>query len=342
MDSFLWPFAQEMEELTAGIHAFDILSGTLFVLCVYLIIVFGDIPAVSMLPLCTHDGLLAQAREVQSATTAIDTSRLAKVYSIKSIPLLSYLPTLFFPTSFPYNFMHLIWENLIKNLVLYWTGEFKKLDEGDEEYELQKAMWQGVRAGTAKSRSTIPSVYGARVPNVATNNGGYIFAEMWSFWTLHPGPILLRHCFKNKKCYKHFIRLVELLTVCLQFIKTIYNVQAELSLKPPHGAVDGLFSDLFYPTRVLLLPHIRVAPTADTLGRIAAALATQFSVSVAVAKAFLRNLQVEQWGKVHRVNSTEGDTMRASIMGSTRDDSHDVSHIIIHGSHIFSGYPTVP
>lgn len=83
------------------------------------------------------------------------------------------------------------------------------------------------------------------------------------------------------------------------------------------------------PTRVLLLPHIRVAPTADTLGRIAAALATQFSVSVAVAKAFLRNLQVEQWGKVHRVNSTEGDTMRASIMGSTRDDSHDVSHVCV-------------
>jgi hypothetical protein len=58
-----------------------------------------------------------QAREVQFAPTATEEERLAKTYGIKGIPLLSYLPSLSFPKSFPFDFMHLIYENLIKNLV---------------------------------------------------------------------------------------------------------------------------------------------------------------------------------------------------------------------------------
>lgn len=46
--------------------------------------------------------------------------------------------------SFPYDFMHLIWENLIKNLVLHWTGGFKDLDDGVEEYQLPQAIWEAI------------------------------------------------------------------------------------------------------------------------------------------------------------------------------------------------------
>jgi len=41
--------------------------------------------------------------------------------------MLLYLTLLSFPVSFPYDFIHLIWENLVKNLILFWTGEFKDL-----------------------------------------------------------------------------------------------------------------------------------------------------------------------------------------------------------------------
>jgi hypothetical protein len=34
---------------------------------------------------------------------------------------------------------------------------------------------------------------------------------------LYLGPVLLRRRFQNQKYYKHFIRLVRLLNVCLQF-----------------------------------------------------------------------------------------------------------------------------
>ncbi|KAL0566710.1 hypothetical protein V5O48_015294 [Marasmius crinis-equi] len=47
-DSFLWPFIQEMLQLVSGIVAFDILKEEMFMLYAFLIIVLGDIPAISM------------------------------------------------------------------------------------------------------------------------------------------------------------------------------------------------------------------------------------------------------------------------------------------------------
>ena len=121
--------------------------------------------------------------------------------------------------------MHLIWENLIKNLVLLWTGEFKGLDEGDEVYELDKTVWEAIGEGTTASGSTIPSAYGACVPNVAQDKSGCT-TDMWSFWTLYLGPTLLRNHFQKSTYYKHFIKLVTLLNICLQF--EISNEEIEM------------------------------------------------------------------------------------------------------------------
>jgi hypothetical protein len=142
------------------------------------------------LPFRTHHGLLAQAAEVDAAMTITTADRLSKEYSIKGTPLLSYVHSLFFPHSFPYDFMHLIWENTIKNLILHWTGEFKGLGQGNESYELSKAIWEGIGKLTASSGATIPSSYGSRVPNIKTDYS-LCTADMWSFWTLYIGPVLL-------------------------------------------------------------------------------------------------------------------------------------------------------
>jgi hypothetical protein len=47
-DSFLWPFLQELIRLTHGVRSFGILDSAFFTLRAYLILVFGDIPAISM------------------------------------------------------------------------------------------------------------------------------------------------------------------------------------------------------------------------------------------------------------------------------------------------------
>ena len=103
--------------------------------------------------------MLAQGREVMMARTEAEAERLSKWYGVKGCPLLSYLPSLALPTSFPFDFMHLIWENLIKNLILLWTGEFKGMDTGNESYELHPDVWEAIGKATAASGATIPSAF---------------------------------------------------------------------------------------------------------------------------------------------------------------------------------------
>jgi hypothetical protein len=168
--------------------------------------------------------MLSQAREVRDAPSDAQKVRLSKAYGIKGVPILSYLKSLSFPLSFPYDFMHLIWENLIPNLVLHWTGGFKGLDEGVEDYQLPSQVWEAIGAATAASGTTIPSAFCARPPNIATNKAAYS-ADAWSFWTLYLGPVLLRRRFSKLRYYNHFVRLVQLLHICLQFEITTEEIQ---------------------------------------------------------------------------------------------------------------------
>lgn len=280
-DSFLWPLVQEMLRLSVGVHAYDALSDSFFALRAYLIRVFGDIPAISMvmrmkghngtcpcrmcsiravripdaratthyvpldrsnhpdvlrdpeavrvydpaaLPLRTHDEFMAQAREVQYATSGAESDRLAKTYGIKGIPVLSALSSLSFPDSFPYDFMHLIWENVVKNLMHLWAGTYKDLDEGSEQYQVRPSIWEEVGKVTADSGSTIPYVFGPRPPNVATDKISWT-ADTRSFWFQYIAPVVLRGRFLHAKYYDHFIQLVRLITMCLQFEITEAEVE---------------------------------------------------------------------------------------------------------------------
>ncbi|KAJ7575263.1 hypothetical protein C8J56DRAFT_801640 [Mycena floridula] len=96
-----------------------------------------------------------------------------------------------------------------------WTANYKGLNAGTGSYELSDAIWEGIGHATAAAGSTIPSAYGTCVPNIADSN--FMFAEMYSIWTLYIGLVLLRRCFTDEKYYKHFIDLVYLLNICLQF-----------------------------------------------------------------------------------------------------------------------------
>jgi len=280
-DSYMWPVFEELMRLQHGVRAFDILADEFFLLRAYLILVFGDIPAMAMvmrmtghngispcrmckilgvripnsnnpvhyvpldrsfhptviesesaiaiydaaaLPLRTEDEMLRQAREVQNASNKTQKGKLSKAYGIKGVSILSNIKSLSFPLSFPYDFMHLIWENVVPNLILLWTGEFKGLDEGVGDYRFPSKVWEAIGAATATAGSTIPSVFGTRPPNLATHKSSYS-AEAWSFWTLYLGPVLLRRRFCSQRYYKHFIELVKLLQICLQFVITTEDVQ---------------------------------------------------------------------------------------------------------------------
>ncbi|KAF8955507.1 hypothetical protein BDZ97DRAFT_1663982 [Flammula alnicola] len=320
--------------------------------------------------------------------------------------------------------MHLIWENLVKNLVLHWTGEFKGLDEGTESYQLEDKVWEAIGEATAKSGSTIPSSYGSRIPNISTDKSN-VSAEMWSFWTLYLGPVLLRHRFKHVKYFKHFVSLVRLLNICLQFeisdeeieevrvgfirwvkdyetiyyqhnpgrlsacpltihallhiadhikavgpvwcywafpmerycgrlqpalrsrrfpyatldryvvddaqltqIKVVHNVAEELSLRAHRGTVAGTYAHPAYPD-ILLLPSskpVTSLPSAISTG-ICASLSTRSGLHMGRVRELLRQSTLQEWGKVRRVDSEEGDTMHASSLASSLDDTRDATFV---------------
>ena len=266
MDSFLYPVVQDLLKLSVGVKAYDVVEQETFVLRAYLLTIFGDIPAVSMLlrmkghnarspcrlcmiqgiripnssitthyvPLCrknlqagqedydpanlplrTHKQFMEQACKVQSAETNAASERLATEYGINGVPLLSVLDSLSLPLSTGYEFMHLIFENLIPNLTLLWSGNFKGLDK-DQRFVFSKTVWESIGTIAAASRSTMPSSYGAPVPNVATDRSVFS-AETWSQWALFVGPVVLNSRFPNKRYYDHFCDLVELINLCLKF-----------------------------------------------------------------------------------------------------------------------------
>ena len=112
------------------------------------------------LPLRTHEQFMAQANEVQSAKTNAKSERLATEYGINGVLLLSVLDLLALPLSTGYKFMHLVFENLIPNLALLWSGNFKGFDK-NQPFVFSKTVWEAIGATTAASCSTMPSSYGA-------------------------------------------------------------------------------------------------------------------------------------------------------------------------------------
>ncbi|KAI0819220.1 hypothetical protein BC628DRAFT_1333506 [Trametes gibbosa] len=112
--------------------------------------------------------------------------------------------------------MHLLWENVIKNIMSFWTGTYKDLDQGTGSYQLPCAVWEAIGAASAASGDSIPYVFGPRPPNIASDKTKWT-ADTHSFWALYVAPVLLQGCFVQNKYYDHFIDLVKLLHVCLQF-----------------------------------------------------------------------------------------------------------------------------
>ena len=277
VDSFLFPLVEELLELSQGVRAFDASTGHYFRLRAFLILAFGDIPAVSLilkmkghngirscrscnikglrvpdtdstmhyvpldrsshpcagpipkydprnLPLRSHEEFHANAQAVITAETRAEEERLGKLYGIKGRTILLSLDSLSFPHSFPYDFMHLIYENLIKNLILLWTNEFKGLSVGTGDYVLDPTVWDAIGAATAKSSDTIPSAYSARLGSISGDRSTFT-ADNYSFWALYIGPILLRHTFNHPCYYDHFVQLVRLLHICLKFEYTSADVK---------------------------------------------------------------------------------------------------------------------
>jgi hypothetical protein len=113
--------------------------------------------------------------------------------------------------------MHLIFENLIPNLVGHYTGTFKDLDCDTEHYVLLQEEWLDICAAGEASGDTIPTAFGARVPNLETDRSS-MTAEKWALWAMWLAPLLLRDRFPDQKYYDHFMKLIHLINKCISWV----------------------------------------------------------------------------------------------------------------------------
>jgi hypothetical protein len=60
---------------------------------------------------------------------------------------------------------------------------------------------------------------------------------------------------------------------------------------------------------------------------IVSALATRFDAGIRPVRQHLVHAEIEQWGKVRRIDSDVGDTMHASSLRISRDDTRDATYV---------------
>ncbi|KAJ7188518.1 hypothetical protein C8R46DRAFT_23318 [Mycena filopes] len=116
--------------------------------------------------------------------------------------------------SYPWDIMHLFFENIIPNLVKLWSGKFKGLDVGDEDYELSAEVWEEIWEETAAATKDIPASF-AR--SLAAGPSKFT-AEAWCFWFVYMAPALLKDRFSDPKYHKHACELSEIIKASLQFV----------------------------------------------------------------------------------------------------------------------------
>ena len=68
-----------------------------------------------------------------------------------------------------------------------------------------------------KEWSLINSIRWFGRPHDVADNKSACTADSWSFWALYLGPVLLHGKFLKNAYYNHFIDLVKLIQICLQF-----------------------------------------------------------------------------------------------------------------------------
>ncbi|KAG9093159.1 hypothetical protein FS749_014971, partial [Ceratobasidium sp. UAMH 11750] len=263
LNSFLIPLLEELLKLEAGVDSSRVAAagdvdarGSYFVLRAFLIMLFGDIPAVAKLlamkghnaivpcracyhrgTLCrlaknsvyympltapnanalfppdllfyrTHDLFLHDLNNLDTALNKTERKKIARDCGINSRSIFARLKSINLAHCAPYDIMHLLFENLVPNLIRHWTGNFKGLDEGTGNYRLSPADWATIGRLSAAATRTVPSAFVGTIPDIAED--GHLYkAEAYSFWFQFIAPVVLKDRLPEPY-YEHFLRMREI------------------------------------------------------------------------------------------------------------------------------------
>ncbi|KAH6897835.1 hypothetical protein BKA70DRAFT_1031463, partial [Coprinopsis sp. MPI-PUGE-AT-0042] len=168
------------------------------------------------LPMRKHQDFQEALDQIEAAPNKAQKEVIAKSTGIKQKATFGQVASIDFARSCPWDWMHLLLENIIPNLISLWTGKFKGLDTGTEDYEIAPAVWEQIGEETADAVKTIPSVFVRELKNIAKDRQ-YFTAEAYCFWFVYLAPILLKKRFKHGKYYHHMCSLVEIMKMSLRY-----------------------------------------------------------------------------------------------------------------------------
>ena len=132
------------------------------------------------------------------------------------MPALKHVGSINYACGVPWDFMHLLFENVNKNLVYMWMGKFKGLDAGKECYIIPPAVWKEIGQETVNAVKDIPCAFVRSLGNLAEDSS-YFMAEGWDFWFMYLVPILLQGRFQKDLYYDHLCELADIMKICIKF-----------------------------------------------------------------------------------------------------------------------------
>ncbi|KAF8755894.1 Transposase family tnp2 [Rhizoctonia solani] len=255
-DSFLVPLVNEFIELAKGIEVYNTMNGETITLRVHPTIISGDMQAIKYLmnfkgpnaqvPCreclivgCYHQGrktyyiplaepLRADSTSVQSRI--METARvgladdLRKKYGICGPSILDRIPSLSRPASYPHEFMHLFLLNHGPALFSLWTNTHSGIsDSGREQYLISHSDLVLIGTETVGATNLIPAKFIRPFPNIESSRHLYT-SELWSFWLIYIGPVVLRGRLPQKY-YSHYLKFVQILKCLLQLENTTRRIK---------------------------------------------------------------------------------------------------------------------
>ena len=144
------------------------------------------------LPLRSHEIIISALQEMDDAPTRRAHDEISRLHGLRCEPTLTRVNSLDYSLCAPWEWMHLFLENIVPTLIKLWTGQFKGIDEGKEQYEIAPHIREQIGAETAASTATLPAAFVRKLPNIADGAGvSNMTAESWGFWIMFIAPAVL-------------------------------------------------------------------------------------------------------------------------------------------------------
>jgi len=170
------------------------------------------------LPLWTHEDWQHVTSMLDGCKTNVACEKKAKHHGIKGMPALQRVASINYACGIPWDFMHLLFLNVIKNLFQLWSGSFKGLTvDNNDNFVIPKKVWKKIGNEMENATKTIPSAFIRRLDNIFKDKGE-MTAEGWGFWFIYLFLHLLWGRFPDDKYFDHALQLIDIIKTSLQYM----------------------------------------------------------------------------------------------------------------------------